>query len=374
MMEFIFWISFLLICYIYVGYPILLYVSVKFLKRFPSEFHDFLPTVSIIIPVHNEEQVIGEKLTNLLSLGYPQEKLEILVISDASTDSTPDIIRSFQENRIFFSEKKERTGKAGALNMGLQKATGDIVVFTDASIILEKNALQNLVRPFQDEAVGVVSGEDFISGTSSEGAYGRYELMLRNLESRVASIVGASGCLYAQRRSLCRPFPEGMAPDFFSVLVTIESGFRAITEPSARGQMGHLKNPRKEYQRKVRTYLRGMTTLASFLHLMNPSKYGFFSIILFSHKLLRWTSGIFLLSCFVANLFLILKPFYFSFFLLQLLFYGFSLTGLFLMKDRSIPFILRIPLFFCMVNISALQAIWLFLNGHRQEIWEPSKR
>ena len=180
------------------------------------------------------------------------------------------------EDEIKFYNLPERKGKAGALNRALLEACNEIVVFSDASIILEPNALKKIVNRFRSENIGCISGEDYIPGGGGEGAYGRYELFLRNLESSVGSIVGASGCFYAQRRSLCEPFKEGMAPDFLSVLKTVEKGYRAVTEPMARGVMESVSKSKQEFDRKVRTLLRGMTTLMAFKHLINPLQYGVF--------------------------------------------------------------------------------------------------
>ena len=129
------------------------------------------------------------------------------------------------------------------MNLGLQKAQNEIVIFSDASIILKPDALKKIVGKFIDPRIGCISGEDHIPGGGGEGAYGKYELALRNLENRAGSIVGASGCFYAQRRALCEPFREGMAPDFFSVLETVEKGYRAVTEPEATGVMKSVSDP-----------------------------------------------------------------------------------------------------------------------------------
>ena len=288
----------------------------------------FEPGVSLIIPVHNEERVIAEKIQNTLSLDYPSPKMEILIVSDGSTDKTKEIARRYEKEGVKFFEQPARRGKASALNRGLQEAKQEILVFSDASIFLAKDALRNLLERFADMKVGCVSGEDYIPGSGGEGIYGKYELFLRNLESRMGSIVGASGCFYAQRRSLCVPFPEGMAPDFFSVLKTVEKGFRAVTEPQAKGVMQSVPDPKSEFERKVRTLLRGMTTIFHFKHLLNPFRYGVFSIQLISHKVLRWSVGLFMVLLLLSNLFLISSKMYGLFFWLQVAFYALACNRL----------------------------------------------
>lgn len=362
-----------MIVYAYFGYPLLLMLLSR--KKREADTHNsndqYEPSASLIIPVHNEEKIISDKIQNTLSLDYPKDKLEILIISDGSTDQTGEIARGYENEGVKFFEQPLRKGKAAALNRGLSESKNEIIVFSDASIILEEKALPNLLRRFSDKRIGCVSGEDYIPGEGGEGAYGRYELFLRNLESRIGSIVGASGCFYTQRRDLCEPFPEGMAPDFFSVLKTVEKGYRAVTEPTAKGMMRSVPDPKSEFERKVRTLLRGMTTLIHFKHLLNPFKYGVFSLQLISHKLMRWSTGLFLILLFLSNLFLIGSKFYLTILLLQVAFYALAFIGY---LGISRPFVFKVPFFFSMVNLSALVAWFKYLSGHRQEIWEPSKR
>lgn len=372
-MKIVFWLSVITILYAYAGYLLLLWCLAKGSREQKNSMPrpGFQPAASLIIPVHNEEKIIDDKIRNLISLDYPKDKMEIIVVSDASTDRTGEIVRQYEEDGVRFLEQETRQGKAAALNRGLEEAKNEIIVFSDASILLKDDALKNALLPFANSRIGCVSGEDFIPGSGGEGLYGKYELFLRNLESRLGSLVGASGCFYAQRKNLCEPFPEGMAPDFFSVLKTVEKGFRAVTEPSAQGFMRSVPSHKGELQRKVRTLLRGMTTLFFFKHLLNPFRYGMFAIQLISHKLLRWLVGVFLILLFLSNAFLLSSKLYAMFFSLQIIFYTLALIG---WMGFSGPFIFRIPLFFSMVNFSALIAWAKYLMGYRQEIWEPSKR
>ena len=340
-------------------------------KKTVSSSAPFEPNVTLIIPVYNEADIIEEKIQNTLLLDYPKDNMEILIVSDASTDRTGEIVRKFEKEGVKYFAQSERKGKAGALNRGLQEVKHEILVFSDASIILDRNALRKIVGKFIDPRIGCISGEDHIPGGGEEGAYGKYELALRNLENRAGSIVGASGCFYAQRRALCEPFKEGMAPDFFSVLETVEKGYRAVTEPEATGMMKSVNVSQGEYQRKVRTFLRGMTTLFHFKHLLNPLRYGIFSLQLISHKVMRWSTGAFLIFLFLSNLLLIDSKFYMTIFLLQAAFYALAVIG-WLVSSK--PLIFRVPFYFSMVNLSALVAWCKYVIGYRQEIWEPSKR
>jgi cellulose synthase/poly-beta-1,6-N-acetylglucosamine synthase-like glycosyltransferase len=374
-MEFFFWLSLAAVCYAYIGYPLLLLVINRVRPGTRSAAGtDYLPSVTMIIPVHNEQNVIGKKIDNLLGLDYPVDLLDILIVSDGSTDATREIVEQKLRPPIRFSALPARGGKAAALNAALQQADNEIVVFSDASILLEKDALRHIVNQFQDSSIGCVSGEDRIAGASGEGAYGAYELFLRRQESQLFSIVGASGSFYAQRQSLCEPFQEGAAPDFLSVLQTVEKGYRAVTEPAAVGTMTAVKRTGDEFNRKVRTLIRGMTALFRKPRLLNPLRRPLFAFTLISHKIMRWLVPFFLVALLVANLLLLDSGFFRAVFLLQLFFYllaGGAALGLFGLQRTMIG---KIPLYFVAVNIAILVAWLRYLRGVRQEIWSPSSR
>jgi cellulose synthase/poly-beta-1,6-N-acetylglucosamine synthase-like glycosyltransferase len=376
MMETIFWLTFAGTLYAYFGYPLFLTLLARIR---PKKLHLLtnaeLPSVSILIPAHNEEAVIAKKLQNTLSLDYPRDKLELVVVSDGSTDRTDTIVKKFTADcPLQFIRVDSRKGKANALNKGLQHVNGEIVVFSDSSIMLEKDALKAITKAFADSEVGCISGEDHIPGGGGEGLYGQYELYLRNLESQTSSIVGASGSFYAQRRQLCIPFIEGLAPDFLSVLNTVQQGYRAISEPSAKGIMSAVSDTGAEFRRKVRTLLRGMTTLWAKRSLMNPLKNATFAFVLISHKLMRWLVPLFLMVMLVANCYLVSSMFYLGVLLLQLLFYGLAVLAWLRVGGLDQRFLGKIPLYFTIVNVAIFQAWLLFFRGVRQEIWEPSKR
>jgi hypothetical protein len=222
--------------------------------------------------------------------------------------------------------------------------------------------------------VGCVSGEDWVEGGSNEGLYGRSELLLRREEAKLHSISGASGCLYAVRRNLCRPFPPGMAPDFLSVLDTVRAGCRALCEPAARGIMTASTSSQAEFNRKTRTFLRGMTALFGNFDLMNPFRYPVFSFILVSHKLLRWLAPIALLGCLAAAALLREYPVYRASLHLQLVLYGLAVAGLALPRMAAHSAIIRLCAFFVLVNTAAVCALALWVIGVRRELWQPTRR
>jgi len=333
-----------------------------------------LPSISIVLPVHNEMSVIEEKMRNLLHVRYPKEQMEIVVVSDGSSDETATMVNRYTNERVILKEQVNRLGKAAALNLGLMSSSGEIIIFTDASLILEDDAIEEIVRPFEDQDVGCVSGEDHIGERNGEGMYGRYELFLRRQESDAASLVGASGSFYAQRRALCETFQEGMAPDFLSVLVTVEKGFRAVAAPRARGSMGAVKSAGAEFERKTRTVLRGMATLAFKRRLLNPFRYGMFSIQLWSHKILRWCVPFLLIVLAVTNVFLLDQLIYRGTFAAQMLLYALfllSAAGVRYVRESTIG---RIAQFFVLSNAAILMSWFMLVRGKRIEIWAPSRR
>ena len=375
-METIFWISLIGIMYAYFLYPVVLYLIGRF---FPVGIivsdHDYTPSTSIIMPVHNEANVISAKLTNLDQLDYPRDNLKVIVVADNCTDNTVDIIRKYSSSlNIQIVELSERRGKAHALNAGLRHVETELVIFSDASILLNTNALLQIVKPFQDNSIGCVSGEDHIADGGGEGLYGQYELFLRNKESSIGSIVGASGSFYAERSAICHSFEPGLAPDFLSVLNTVKQGYRAITEPKAIGHMTSVKNTRDEFPRKVRTLLRGMTALFDKSELLNPFKYNLFSFSLISHKLMRWLVPFFLLAVFISNSFLLNLSFYKIIMLLQIMFYLSAALAFYKFRYFDNSIIGKIPLFFIMVNVAIAAAWFRYLRGDRQELWSPSQR
>jgi cellulose synthase/poly-beta-1,6-N-acetylglucosamine synthase-like glycosyltransferase len=375
-MEFVLWGSFLLVFYAYFGYPLLL-IAVNSVSRvidYNSLDYPENLTVTLIIPVHNEQAVIEQKLDNTKALDF-SGVLQVLIISDGSSDDTVPIVKDYQglEN-LTLIELEQRKGKANALNAGLQAASGDIIVFSDASIMFDPQAVTEIVRPFALDEMGCVSGEDLIEGGGGEGLYGKYELFLRRQESSTGSIVGASGSLYAQRKEIVTPFIEGVAPDFYSVLNTVERGYRAISISESFGYMKAAESYKDEFNRKVRTLIRGITALFKKSRLLNPFRYPRFSLYLISHKLVRWLVPFCLISLLISNLFLLDTPFYMTLFLIQILFYGVA-GGAALSEalQQALP-IVKVPLFFVSVNISILKAWFKYLTGTRQEIWTPTKR
>lgn len=369
----IFWLAVFGVVYPYFGYPLVLRLLKSVIRRQPPAAAA-PPSVTMIIPVHNEATRVARKVENTRALDYPADRLQVLFVSDGSTDATVDLIRSAATPSMSVIELPRRGGKAAALNAGLAAAVHDIIVFSDASIQLAPDSLRHLVAPLADPGIGCVSGEDRIAEAGGEGLYGRYELALRRLESSVHSIVGASGSFYAQRRALCTPFTEGLAPDFLSVLRTVERGYRAVSAENAVGSMTSVKDPRHEFERKARTLLRGLTTLFAYAHLLNPFRYGWFAFLLFSHKVMRWTAPLFLIATLLSALWLAGSPFYLLAFVAQVAFYLAAMAALYGVARLDRSLIGKVALYFSSSNAAVLVAWVQYIRGVRQELWTPSQR
>ena len=298
-MKALFWVSVLLVGYTYVGYPLVLWIVTRLRPR-PVRRAEIYPPISIVIAARNEADKIRTKIEHTLALAYPEDRLEILVASDASDDATDAIVREYAARGVILVRARQRNGKEHAQGLALAAARGEIVVFTDAATILEPDALLGLIQNFSDPTVGAVSTEDALvdaaGNRTAEGLYVKYEMWVRRLEGSFHSLVGLSGSCFAIRKDLCAPWSSVLASDFMGALRTARGGYRAIADPSVRGRFLAVKSSHAELQRKIRTFLRGITVLMANLDLMNPLRHGRFAFQLASHKLLRFSAPWLLLS------------------------------------------------------------------------------
>ena len=282
--------------YAYLVYPLLLLILSRLRPmRIETARGVPWPSVTITVPVYNAATKIRATLEQLLQLDYPRDRLQLLVISDASTDGTDDIVREFAARGVELLRLPRRIGKTAAENGALAVARGDIIVNVDATILVPPASLKPLVRVFDDPTIGVASGRDVSVGavdnarTGPESSYTGYEMWVRDLETSTGSIVGASGCFYAIRRCVhAKSLPIGLSWDFASPLVARKQGYRSISVPAAVCIVPRTAELRTELSRKVRTMARGLRTLFYLRSLMNPLQYGGFAVRLISHKLLRW--------------------------------------------------------------------------------------
>jgi cellulose synthase/poly-beta-1,6-N-acetylglucosamine synthase-like glycosyltransferase len=376
-LRIIFWISLGLIFWTYFGYwlglKVLASIHIKEVKKMA-----YFPEASLIVAVYNEEKNIIAKVENCLALDYPGNKLEIIVVSDGSTDDTENIVRSFSDRGVKLLALPERQGKHFSQHKGIEIAGSDIMVFSDATTFLEKDAVKNIVGNFADPEIGCVSGLDKIAGADSsshgEGAYVKYEMKLRALESAVNSLVGVSGSFYAVRKKLCRDWISNMSSDFYLPILAYMDGYRTVLEEKAIGYYRILDEVEKEFARKVRTVVHGMEVLFKFKKVLNPFKYGLYACQMFSHKLSRWLVPLYLMVAFLVSLLLAGgSGFFLTVLLMQIAFYMLALIGYLAANVKSNP-IFRIPLFFVMANFSIIIAWYGFIKGRDYVLWEPTRR
>lgn len=287
------WAAALLVAYVYVGYPILIGL-LAWLRPRPLRQADIEPSVTLLISAFNEAHVIRDKLRNAVALDYPKQKLEIIVISDASTDATDDIVRSFAGQGVTLLRMAERGGKTVGLNAALQQAKGDIVIFSDANIMYRTDTIRRLVRNFADPSIGCATGDSQYADDpnsaahAQENSYWGYERYIRSMESIVGSTVGGDGAIFAIRRYLYQPLSPETINDLVVPLQIVTKGYRAVFEPTAIGMEPSAGDFRKEFRRKRRIVNRSWRGVMSVEGILNPFRVGLFAWQVWSHKVLRW--------------------------------------------------------------------------------------
>jgi len=381
-MKIIFWFSLLSVSYIYIGYPLYTFVRVKIAKKCVHKNFNYTPFVSVIISAYNEGRHIENKIQNILGSFYPVEKLEILVGSDGSQDDTNAALSRISDERVHTFIYKQRKGKASVLNRLMAHAKGEIVVFCDARQTFDKSAIRNLVANFSDERVGCVSGElVFMNGDGNTaisegvGAYWKYEKFIRKNEAGAHSMVGATGAIYAIRRTLYSPIPVNtVLDDVYIPLAIARKNYRCVWDETAIAYDKPAISPYIEYKRKVRTLAGNYQIFGMFKDLFNPFKNAI-AIPFFSHKLLRVMSPFFLISLFISNLFMERNGFYGAILILQILFYMLAVIG---GVNNGTPrgrnkllMLIAGPIYsFGLMNYTALVGCYRFLSGKQNIAWE----
>jgi glycosyltransferase involved in cell wall biosynthesis len=380
-----------LFVYTYAGYPALLALlsRVRRRRRSPAPAAPGLaawPTISIVVPAYNEVATIARTLEHILAIDYPAERRQILVISDASTDGTDDVVAGFAARGVELVRQPERRGKTAAENAARARLTGDIIVNTDASVRIAPDAVKHLVAAFADPSVGVASGRDVSVSNLDEDtnpgeqAYVGYDMWVRELETALSGIVGASGCLYAIRRELHTvPLPDGMSRDFASALVAREAGRRAVSVPAAVCYVPRSTSVRREYRRKVRTMARGLRTLwfkRSLLNPFNPATGApSFAWMLWSHKLCRWLAP-WGLPLGALALVALAPSYWWAAAALALAAPGLlaAVIGWLWPEGAGLPRLIALPTYAITSNIAALQAWVRAASGAGTAVWEPTRR
>ncbi len=376
----------LFVFYAYFGYPLVLWLLILRKEKISSAQEKKeapLPSVAVVITVHNEEAVIVEKLENTLSLNYGDStvsasKVDIVVASDGSTDKTEELVKDFAAKGVRLLSLEKSQGKEFAQKLAVENTEAEILFFTDAKTILEKDALINGVKYFNDSEVGALSSTDRIIAndgkSSGEGFYVKYEMWLRKLESRFCTLIGLSGSCFAVRRQVCEPFRTDIPSDFAVLLRARERGFRGVLGDDVICSYKAVKTEKQEFNRKVRTVLRGITTFFARLEVLNSSKDPLFVFELVSHKLCRWLVPWSLLLAVVFGCIGASSSFLLSLFIGGVLaFLVLAALGAFV-KECKDKILFKVPLFFIVTN-AAIFVAWLrFFTGKRIVQWKPSER
>jgi len=371
----LFWLFVLMAVYTYVGYPLILALLTRSKTR-PVKKDTITPKVSVIVAAYNEEAHLQDKLNRLLSQDYTQGLLEIIVASDGSTDGTDQIVESNRERGVLLCRVEGRKGKTAAQNHAVRMASGDILVFTDATTDIVEDGIRQIVQSFADPQVGCVGGHlVYVSREKSDvgrggAGYWSYEKNLKRMEAAIGSLIGVSGCFYAVRRDIYEDIREHLISDFVVALGCVERGYRVAYEERAISYEETLENPDKEFSMRVRVAVRSYGALWEKRVLMNPFKYGMFAWQLLSHKLLRYSMPLFMLGTFVSNAFILDQWFYALAFAAQsgvyLLASVVQLTG-----AKSAGGLLSKPYYLVLVNAAVLVALVKFLMGSRMITWTP---
>lgn len=373
----LFWASALACAYLYAGYPALLWIVARLRPR-PPKASPIEPEVSVVVPVYNEESILAAKLDNTIALDYPRDRLEVVVVSDGSTDRSEAIALRYRERGVRWLARP-RGGKALALNAGAAAARGEILVLTDANGMLERGSLRALVAPFADPEVGGVCGHKRYRVTRGadttelgENLYWRFDTWQKRLESRIGSVFAADGTLYALRRELYVPLIELAQADDIAISARVPlQNRRLVYAPEAVVWEEAPAEGREEFRRKVRVTNHSVRALWNLGAGLWTS--GFYSLELLSHKLFRHLAPIFLLPLFASSAALALRsPLARAAFGAQIVFYLAALAGFLLRRTRVGRWRpLAVPYYFTMVNAAALLGVLSIARGERRREWTP---
>jgi cellulose synthase/poly-beta-1,6-N-acetylglucosamine synthase-like glycosyltransferase len=375
--QIFFWIAVAAIAYTYAGYPLLLILISKFRAK-PVARQEVTPPVTVIIAAYNEERDLARKLENTLALDYPKDKLEILVTSDCSTDRTNEIVGGFESRGVRLHRQTERLGKTAAQNAAVEKANGEILLFSDATTHYRPDVLRMLARSFVDPSVGCVTGNVIYShdadSSVSHGtrSYWSYEFLLKKHESAITSLIGVCGCMYAVRKSAYVPLYHEACSDFLVATMMVRQGLRAVYEPEAICVEEPNARAHKELAVRVRIITQTLADLWRNRDVLNPFVKGFYAVQLLSHKVMRYLVPLFLVAVLITSALLARhSAFYAVIFIAQVCFYLASAASTLLVRLGVNSRWLALPHYFVITNVACLIALFRLLRGERYVKWEP---
>jgi len=378
--QIVFWTAVGILGYVYVGYPLVVYVlSVLRPKAIISAAIE--PQVTILITAYNEEVAIREKIENSLRIDYPSEKLEIIVASDGSTDGTDAIVREMADRGIKLFRQEGRIGKTATQNNAVVQANGEIILFSDATTQYSPDVFRKLLPRFADETVGCVAGRliyvDAENTNVGRGAqsYWSYETFIKTAESQACSLIGASGCLYAVRKSAYEPMYPEACSDFLICTTVYRKGLRSVFAPEAVCFETTNRRSDDELTMRIRVIAQTFTDLWRNRDMLNPFKSGFFAVELVSHKLLRYAVPFVLVALLISSIFLFSSSlFYAAALLFQVLFYTLAIAGWILERAGRRMSLLAMPLYFVLANLASVVGFYKFLRGEKYARWEPIRQ
>lgn len=368
-----------MIIYHYLLFPLCTVLIAVFGER-PVSKGDILPRVSLIIAAYNEEKVIEAKIRNCFQLEYARDKLEIIIVSDGSTDKTSQIVEAYRSMGVIGLFDPPRKGKTAALNRAVARASGEIVVFSDANSMYDHKAIMFLVRNFQDRSVGGVCGrkkivENMTRGSSrGDSLFWDFESTIKVNQSRIGSITTGDGEIFAIRKELYKEIPEKVINDDTAITFNvIRQGYMVVYEPKAISNEEASITLRDDFNVKARMVCGGYQTLVLYAAMLFPPR-NFFAIQFISHKVLRWMMPWFLISFYTVNIFL-LHGFYLYVFFLQSIFYLMALVGYVTKDQRGIGRLFYIPVYYCAMNVAAIFGFFYYFKGKVGiDIWKKAQR
>ncbi len=337
--------------------------------------------MSIIIAAYNEEKVIEGRIDNCLALDYPKDKLEIIIASDGSSDQTPTIVSRYASEGVTCFDYKERRGKVNVLNETVPKAKHNLVVFSDANTMFKRDALKKLIRHFADDRIGcVVGGLQFINAKGSstaelEGVYWRYETLLKKLEGKRGSLLGANGAIFGIRKELFIALePDTIVEDFVLPMKILERGFHVVYAPEASAIEEAAHKIIQEKQRRIRIGAGDFQALFRLLPMLNPLR-GFPALAFWSHKALRWFAPIFMVIAFISNLLIFNQGEFFKLtFIFQYVFYILAFIGQLLSRTPRNFKIFSLCYYFVSMNVALLLGLIRYLTGTQSVKWKRTER
>ncbi|HVY73337.1 MAG TPA: glycosyltransferase family 2 protein [Puia sp.] len=389
MSKFLFWFSLFVLFYIYIGYGLMLltmlWIRGLFKRKEKPDVISIEPEVSLIIAAYNEETFIEKKILNSLDMDYPAGKLRILVITDGSTDRTPEIISRFPEVRLL--HLPQRQGKVAAVNRAMAMVDTRYVIFTDANSLLNRDCIRKIVDHYKNPKTGGVAGEKkILSGSpaqqpagTGESLYWKYESWLKKLDSGFYTVVGAAGELFSLRAELFKPLPaDTIIEDFVQSLQICKAGYVIDYEPDAYASEWGSASIKEEQKRKIRIAAGAFQAMGRLRSLFNPFRYPVLSFQLLSHRISRWTIGPLLLPLLlISNAWLVFKGsglLYELVLLLQILFYTLALIGWLLAARNTRIGVFYVPYYFFFMNLSVYMGFFRFLEGGQTAIWDKAER